>query len=239
MLRVIGAGFGRTGTTSLKMALEDLGFSKCYHMREMIAHPSHPRIWLDAYAGKPVNWGKIFDGYQAILDWPGAYFYKELMAAYPEAKVILSVRDPERWYESMLNTIHTESEGVPRWTLWALPPVRRMFQVLDQVVWQGVFQGRFLDRTYALQVFADNVAEVQRVVPADRLLVYDVKEGWEPLCRFLGVSVPDQPFPRSNDAAERKGLLRRRRAIAVGAFVVEVLLMSGIIALLLRLLGRL
>ncbi len=221
-LHIIGAGFGRTGTTSIKQVLEELGFGRCYHMREMIAHSGHARIWLDAYAGKPVDWDRLFDGYASIVDWPGAYFYRELMAAYPEARVLLTVRDPERWHRSMTNTIKTESDGIPRWALWPLPPVRQMFAVLDRVVWEGTFHGRFADKAHALAVYEQHIEAVKATVPADRLLVYSVREGWEPLCRFLDVPVPDRPFPHTNDPEQRQSLLRRRWAIALAAVAVEL-----------------
>lgn len=235
-LQIIGAGFGRTGTTSLKIALEELGFTKCYHMRELIAHPSHATVWLDAYEGKKVNWDSIFGGYRAILDWPGSYFYKELGVAYPDAKVVLSVRDPEKWYDSMLKTIHTESQSVPRWALWLVPPVRRLFQVMDRVIWEGVFQGRFTDKGYVMAVFHRHIEEVKGKVPAHKLLIYDVKEGWEPLCQFLEVPVPNIPFPRSNDQLERKQLLRRRWTIIGGALTIELLLVVAVVTLLVKLL---
>ncbi len=99
-IKVIGAGLGRTGTLSLKAALEELGFSRCYHMTDVFAHLEHARVWDDAARGLPVDWDTLFQGYQATVDWPGCAFYEEFMRRYPDAKVILSVRDPERWYEA-------------------------------------------------------------------------------------------------------------------------------------------
>ena len=106
-LDVIGAGFGRTGTMSLKVALEELGFGPCYHMSEVFAHPEHVELWRAAAQGKEVDWEQIFGGYRATVDWPACSFYGELMEKYPDAKVILTVRDPQRWYESAYNTIYT------------------------------------------------------------------------------------------------------------------------------------
>ena len=104
-LKVIGAGFGRTGTTSLKAALERLGFDRCYHMFEFMEHPEHAKYWDAASKGKPVDWNALFEGYQSTLDWPGCSYYRDLMQRYPEAKVLLTVRDSEKWYQSAQKTI--------------------------------------------------------------------------------------------------------------------------------------
>ena len=125
-IKVIGAGFGRTGTTSLKAALEMLGFDSCYHMQEVVKNPSHGREWLAAWEGRPVDWDTLFEGYQATVDWPGATFYKELMAHYPEAKVLLSVREPERWYDSSLETIYALQSFIPPW-LGKIIPVMALY----------------------------------------------------------------------------------------------------------------
>jgi len=107
-IKVIGAGFGRNGTLSLKQALETLGFGKCYHMAEVFQHPEHVPVWRAAAHGKSVDWDAVFDGYQASVDWPSCSFWQEQMARYPDAKVVLSERDPERWYESVMNTIYPD-----------------------------------------------------------------------------------------------------------------------------------
>jgi hypothetical protein len=93
-LKVIGAGFGRTGTSSLKQALEDLGFGPCHHMTEVIAHPQQVPVWEAAMNGEPVEWEDVFHAYQSAVDWPSAAFYEPLMERYPDARVILTVRDP-------------------------------------------------------------------------------------------------------------------------------------------------
>lgn len=202
-LKVIGAGFGRTGTASLKAALEELGFDKCYHMQEVFPQPQHVPVWQAASEGKPVDWDKLFDGYQATVDWPGCTFYKELMAHYPDAKVLLNVRDPEAWYRSTTNTIYRMSQrGFPASLVpLFIPRLRRFIRMVTTLIWQKTFDNRFGDKAYALEVFEKHNAEVKRTVPAEKLLVYEVKEGWEPLCAFLGVPVPDKPFPRLNDSA--------------------------------------
>ena len=218
-IQVIGAGFGRTGTASLKGALEDLGFDRCYHMKEVFPNPEHIPLWQAAAEGKPVDWDRLFEGYQATVDWPGCTFYKELMAHYPDAKVLLNVRDPEAWYKSATDTIFRMSKmGFPM-TLVPLfvPRLRRFIRMATTLIWQNTFDNRFEDKAYAISVFNDHIAEVKRTVPEGKLLVYEVKEGWEPLCAFLNVPVPDKPFPRLNDSAafnQQAGprFFRRRRS---------------------------
>ena len=201
-LKVIGAGFGRTGTTSLKAALERL-VGPCYHMMEVFPKPEHVAFWESAQRGEPVEWETVFRNYQAAVDWPACTFYQSLMDCYPEAGVVLSVRNSERWYESALSTIYTVNNQRPpaSWLFKAIPQVRRFVHMSDAVIWQGTFGGRFEDKAHAIQVYDAHIAEVKRTVPPEKLLVFDVREGWEPLCAFLGVPVPDGPFPHQNDAA--------------------------------------
>jgi hypothetical protein len=209
-LKVIGAGFGRTGTLSLKVALEQLGFARCYHMTEIFAQPDHVGPWDDAGRGRPVDWEALFRGYQATVDWPACNFYAELLRTYPDAKVILTVRDPERWYDSASQTIFRQQGAFSAWMLPFFPRLRSFLRLTERHIWKGVFQGRFEDRPFAVQVFNRHNEEVKCSVPPDRLLVYEVGEGWGPLCDFLGVPVPDgQPFPRLNDAAEFRARIRR------------------------------
>jgi hypothetical protein len=202
-LEVIGAGFGRTGTMSLKFALEELGFGPCYHMIELFEHPEHVPLWEAAARGELVEWGEILDGYRSTVDWPGCTFYKELMEAYPDAKVLLNVRAPDKWYESARNTIYT-TVNIPD-----PPPERR---VVDKLVWEKTFDGNFEDRQHAIEVFERHNEEVKQHVPPERLLVYEVREGWEPLCEFLGVKIPtDKPFPRLNDTESFNQRIQQRR----------------------------
>jgi len=223
---VIGAGFGRTGTMSLKVALEVLGFGPCYHMSEVFENPEHVKQWEAARDGG-ANWEELFRGYRASVDWPGAAFYEELMERYPRAKVILTVRDREGWYESARSTIYNVQNvaSSPILSLAGLfiPRVRHMQRIArmaSDLAWRDVFDGRFEDRRYAIEVFERWNEEVVRRVPAGRLLVYDVKEGWEPLCDFLGVAVPEgRPFPHLNDAEAFRKRLRRRTALASAGLV--------------------
>ncbi len=195
-MKVIGAGFGRTGTMSLKVALEMLGLGPCYHMSEVFEHPPHIAIWQDAADGKPVDWRALFAEYNAAVDWPACNYYRELMDVYPDAKALLTVRDPEKWYESAMNTIYfTNSLETDD------PSLQQRYRMINNTVWRNVFDDRFDDKEHAISVFNRHIDEVKQHVPAERLLVYEVGQGWEPLCTFFGVPVPDEPFPRLNDTA--------------------------------------
>jgi hypothetical protein len=200
-MRLIGAGFGRTGTFSLKTALEQLGFDPCYHMAEVFDKPRHNALWRMAAAGQPVDWDELFAGYQAAVDWPACAFYAQLMEYAPDAPVLLSVRDPEQWYTSVMNTIYQRTGPAP--------VEDEHGQMIRALIWENTFHGRFEDKPYAISIFERHIAEVKARVPAGRLLVYNVQEGWEPLCRFLGVPVPaDTPFPRLNDTREFQARVR-------------------------------
>lgn len=222
-LRVIGAGFGRTGTLSLREALARLGFGPCDHMLENFEHPERFALWMDVFRRKetdrPIDWRPLLGDYQAIVDWPGAYSWRELVAAHPAAKVILTVRNPDRWYESTLATIYAiraRADGSLRaraeMRLLALvaPEFWRGFQVADNVIWEGTFAGRFTDRDHALRVFEEHNRDVEATVSPERLLVFEVKQGWQPLCAFLGVPVPEEPFPHVNDAESFRKLIQER-----------------------------
>ena len=204
-LEVMGVGFGRTGTMSLKMALEQLGYSPCYHMIELFEHPEHVERWEAAVRGEPVDWEEVFAGYRATVDWPGAAFYKELVEAHPKAKVLLSVRDPQRWYESTKNTIYATANPSPE-MIAAVGPAPRLN---NELIWKRTFGEAFEDRQHAIEVFERHNEEVKRHIPADQLLVYEVKEGWEPLCDFLGVEAPwGKPFPHLNDTDSFQRIVR-------------------------------
>jgi hypothetical protein len=203
-LKVIGAGFGRTGTLSLKYALEQLGFGPCYHMIEMRMHPEHDALWLALARGESTDWRPILDGYASSVDWPATMLWKELAAAYPEAKVILTLRDPERWYESASKTIFARmreyADKLASDDAQSLDPARRgHMRMVNTVVVDKAFGGN-LDRDHAIEVFNAHNAEVRRTVPPERLLVYESGQGWDPLCAFLGVPVPETPYPKVNTA---------------------------------------
>jgi hypothetical protein len=192
-LKLIGAGLGRTGTLSLKLALEQIGFGPCYHMVDVLMQASRCQSWVQAAAGD-ANWDAIFEGYTATVDYPGCTFWRELTEHYPSAKVLLTVRDPEEWFESTQKTIFSR-ENARRVTQ---PPLSEFFA---RIVFRD-FGDRVHDREFMIAAFRRHNEEVQKSVPPDRLLVYQVADGWAPLCRFLGVAIPDRPFPRVNTREE-------------------------------------
>lgn len=192
-LSVIGAGLGRTGTLSLKAALERLGFGPCYHMIEVIRQPEHIDVWSRAADGETPDWDRLFHGYHATVDWPACDFYQPIAARYPLARVILTVREPEAWYRSATDTIFAMIRNPP-----PDPVMQAQAAMARKLVVRNRFAGRLDDREHALAVFARHNEEVRRTIPADRLLVYEVAQGWEPLCRFLGCPAPAEPFPRLN-----------------------------------------
>ena len=209
-LKIIGAGLGRTGTLSMKQALEDLGFVKCYHMTEVFAHPDHVPVWDAAARGEKVDWEQLFAGYQATVDWPGCEFFEEYARLYPDAKVILTVRDPERWHQSVLQTIFAVRTMFESRFAVVPPKMRAFGRMVDRLIWSGKFHGRFADKAHAIDVFNQHTERVKAVIPAEKLLIFDVKDGWEPLCSFLNVPVPaGKPFPHVNDTKEfQKNILR-------------------------------
>jgi hypothetical protein len=199
MLEIIGAGFGRTGTLSLKAALERLGFGPCHHMQEVFGHQESIPHWERAARGEDVDWQEIYGQYRSTVDWPGSRFWRELADFYPEAKVILTVRDPQRWYDSAFNSIYQGMLAQPPRQAQEDVRLTRLKSLTASVVWDGIFDGRFADEEHAKKIFAEHNEAVRREIPADRLLVFDISQGWGPLCAFLGVPVPDEPFPQLND----------------------------------------
>ena len=195
-LSVIGSGFGRTGTMSLKNALEQLGFGPCHHMEEVFEHPEQVPHWEAVAAGKDVDWKSVFEGYRSQIDWPGAHVWRELAAAYPEAKVVHSIRPEASWWNSFSKTI---GKFFANYKDMPLPPhVSAMADAMMEVIVRQTFNGQFTDQTTALAAYRRRTEQVREAIPAERLLVFDVAEGWEPLCQFLEVPVPDGPFPHLN-----------------------------------------
>jgi hypothetical protein len=196
MLKVIGAGFGRTGTHSLAEALEILGFGPCYHLREVGKNPDHTELWNAAIDGKALDWDRLYANYRSAVEWPTVAFLPQLVAHYPDAKVILSLRDPEAWYDSAQATIFAALElsqynpDLARRTRSAMP---------RHLILEKTFAGRYWDKAYAIQVYQQHVQHVKEMVPTERLLPYEITDGWAPLCTFLNVPVPNQPFPRTNE----------------------------------------
>jgi hypothetical protein len=200
-LSVIGTGLGRTGTLSLKVALEQLGLGPCYHMVEVMLDPlARAPGWVRAADGDP-DWESVFAGFAATVDYPGCSFWHELTAEYPAAKVVLTMRDPDAWFESTQATIFSPQM---RSRMDTMPPVLQEF--FERTVRQE-FGEQIHDRDFMTAAFNRHNAEVQRTIPAERLLVFEVAQGWQPLCDFLGVPVPDKPFPRVNSREEIAGMM--------------------------------
>ena len=205
-LKVIGAGWGRTGTESLKKALEILGFGKCYHMFELIKSGYDVVYWEQLSHGEKPDYQKLFEGYHSAVDFPACLYYKELMIQYPEAKVILSYRDAEKWYASASKTIF---KPLPKLLLYAsrflglfnkkIAQFPKIYEKVIRPMFDGTLEGRTDDHDYMIDAYNRWVEDVKRSVPPDRLLVFEAAEGWEPLCRFLAVPVPPVPYPRGND----------------------------------------
>ena len=208
-LKVVGAGFGRTGTLSLKTALEMLGFGPCYHMREVFPRPEHIAMWHRLAFGHPIDWDELFRGFSATVDWPSTRWWREIAAHYPAAKVLLSVRDPEAWYKSMSDTIYQPMKSpAPDGTPELL---RLQTEMVREAILAQTFDNRFEDKAHAIEVFERHNREVRDAIDPARLLVFDVREGWAPLCRFLEVPIPDEPFPRLNDSATTQAMIRMMR----------------------------
>lgn len=195
-LEIIGAGFGRTGTYSLKAALDRLGFGPCHHMSEVIGDPEQIGLWTEAAEGRP-DYARIFEGFRSAVDFPVSAFWQDILAATPGAKVILSDRDPEEWYASFSQTILPLILDRTSW-----PEGRRAwFEMIDRVI-VGKALGGQTDREGILAAYRANAAAARTLAAKGRALVFRARDGWEPLCRFLGVEVPDAPYPKTNPRAE-------------------------------------
>lgn len=198
-LEVIGAGLGRTGTLTLKTALEVLGFGPCHHMIEVFANPAQVPFWNRAADGEPVDWDEVYGPYRATVDWPGCHFYAALAARYPEAKVILSRRDADRWYESISETILSSMRQMGLCDGPA--PADHPMHFGGVIIPQRTFAFDF-SRENVIDAYERHNAEVVATIAPERLLVFEAAEGWEPLCAFLDVPAPAEPFPRTNSREE-------------------------------------
>lgn len=196
-LRVIGAGMGRTGTHSLKLALEQLLGGPCYHMRELFDHPEHIPAWHAAAEGDMPDWDKLFTGYAAAVDWPAAAFWPELMEAYPDALVILSVRDAEGWWQSASQTIFPSSRSYGEQN----EDGRRWFEMVVAMM-NSRFTPDLENREAAIAAYEANNQRARELVPPSRLLEWTASEGWAPICEALGLPIPDEPFPLTNTRQE-------------------------------------
>jgi hypothetical protein len=221
-MKVIGAGVSRTGTTSLKAALERLGLGPCFHGRHVLDHPERLPRWLTAASGEPVDLANLFAGYNSTTDWPGAAFWRDLSQRFPQAKVILTVRDADSWYDSIARTSYalfgSRSDPRAKRARQVVPGLDVMTDFTRRLVWDGpFFGGRFEDRDHAIAAFEAHNAAVRREVPADRLLVCEPGVGWQTLCDFLEVPVPDEPYPHLNDPAAFWARVESRMAEAQAA----------------------
>ena len=199
-LQIVGAGLGRTGTASLKIALEQLGMGRCYHMSEVGNNPSHVGLWLEAANGKP-DWDRLLGDYGATLDYPACTFWRELADFYPESKVLLSVRDPVSWFESTQATILSRE-------LNDFIRGRPLGEMIQRVIWDTL-DNRMDDRDFMTSHFERHIEAVRAAIPDERLLVCEVSQGWEPLCEFLDMPIPDTEFPRVNTRDETRGLIEK------------------------------
>jgi Sulfotransferase domain len=198
-LKVIGSGFGRTGTMSTKTALEQLGFGPCHHMIEVIGNPAQPAHWKAVASGKKADWAEIFSGYNSQVDWPGAAVWRETSIAFPDAKVVHTERPEGEWWNSFSVTIgkfFTLAPSMP------LPPeIAEIIKTMYDWFIKDTFED-LLDRDSTITAYRANNQKVRDTIPAERLLVFNVAEGWGPLCRFLQVPEPETPFPRSHPRDE-------------------------------------
>jgi hypothetical protein len=205
-LKVIGSGLGRTGTLSLKLALEQLGLGPCHHMVEVLQHPETMSLWVAAGAGKP-DWDAIFANYHSMVDHPGCRFWRELMDYYPDAKVVHTIRDPARWFESTQATIFAPTSP-------GMNPPAPFSEFFSMVT--AEYGGRLHDRDHMIEHFKRHTDDVVRTVPKERLLVFEASQGWAPLCAFLGAPVPDTPYPQENSRAAFQATVAAARASGAG-----------------------
>lgn len=191
-LKIIGTGFGRTGTDSMRRALDLLGVGPTHHMMELGKGTPLRQRWLDLANGTEPDWDSLFEGYGACVDWPSAQYWRTLIDVYPDAKVLLTMRPAESWWKSFECTIlkYLQSNDDP--------------VGLAQAVGRDVFGGRYADRDYAIALYNQNVSDVLATVPRERLLVHQLGDGWEPLCDWLGMPIPDADYPSGNTASDFK-----------------------------------
>ena len=196
MLKVIGAGFGRTGTHSLKLALETLGFGPCHHMFEIRQSRQQLELWRTISKTPDIDWNLVFAGYLSQTDWPGARYWQQLAKAFPHSKVVLTYRDPKSWYQSFKSTIVRANRA----GILHDPDLhtRAMAEIVEDIVFRQTFDDRPEDENHAISIYLKHISDVMEEIPRERLLLYNVSEGWQPLCDFLDVKVPDSAFPVPN-----------------------------------------
>lgn len=201
-LKIVGTGLGRTGTKSMQTALNRLGFGPCHHMVEVFAHPESMALWIDCAEGRP-RWDEIFAGYGSVVDYPGAAFWRQLTAHYPDAKVLHTTRDPDKWFDSTQATIFRLDSGPSDET-----SLRNRFFAS----WMGPLREHLADRAFMTDHFRRHETEVIAAIPPERLLIYRAGEGWDRLCEFLGAPVPEEPYPAENSTADFQARVRQAAA---------------------------
>ncbi len=215
-IKIIGAGFPRTGTNTLRESLQKLGYVQTYHMKELLVHPQNLHYWTTLKKTGTTKWDELYDGFQATVDFPCYPWYKEHMKRYPDAKVILTVRPFDKWYSSVYSTIW-QAQHPPVLRKLAMMPkllfssrlrsVIKCVKFAKEAMMDDHFQGKFENKAFAEKVFNKHIEDVKAYVPAEKLLVFDVTEGWGPLCKFLHVSLPNEPLPHTNKKEDFKIML--------------------------------
>lgn len=207
-LDIIGSGLGRTGTKSLQTALNSLGLGPCHHMVEVFANPDSMPLWIEAGEGR-ADWDAIFRDYRAMVDYPGAAYWRELAAYYPHAKVLHTTRDPDKWFDSTQATIFSpRNSGIHAASDPAAATGDPMVAFFASFTRD--FRAHIADRAWMTDYFRRHDRAVREAIPPDRLLVYEAGQGWGPLCEFFGVPVPDEPYPSENSTAEFQARLAAR-----------------------------
>jgi hypothetical protein len=209
-MKVIGVGFGRSGTMSLKVALEELGAGPCFHMIDLITGENRERdlpYWIRIADGEAVDWDEVFQGWESTVDWPACSRWEQLVEAYPDVPVLLNVRDFEGFYSSCENTILAVKKAAQAGELEPdanrPQPAPELWGVIEKLIWQGDFQGRFDDKDWTRKMYFDRIETIKATVPAERLIMWELgTDGWEPLADALGVEAPDKPFPHLHDTNE-------------------------------------
>ncbi len=215
-IKIIGAGFPRTGTSTLKECLQILGYSKTYHMKELLVNPEDLHYWTTLKETGTTDWDKLYNGFAATVDFPGYPWYKQHMKQYPDAKVILTVRPFEKWYTSINSTIKNAGPKTLPQKLMAMAKlavsarfrkVIKCVKFAKQTIFAEELQGKIEDKAEAEKIFDKHIADVKAYVPAEKLLVWDVSDGWAPLCNFLNKAIPNDTFPHANKKENFKEML--------------------------------
>lgn len=209
-MKLIGVGFGRSGTMSLKGALEQLGADPCFHMIDLIMGEDKERDlthWERIANGEEVDWQEVFEPWEATVDWPACHYWRELADAFPDTPILLNHRDFDGFYKSCENTILAVKKAAQAGELTPdssrEPPSPKLFGIIEKLIWQGDFQGRFEDKEWVRQMYHDRIETIKREIPSDRLILWELgKDGWGPLADALGVPAPSEPFPHLHDTNE-------------------------------------